>query len=230
MNKWEEFAQENAEYYILTHENIDFNKEEGQNYFFKSGEQDTKTMLLNVLPLLKNKKNALEIGCGIGRLAFAHARIFQEVYAVDVSETMLNKLNGLALKNSVVNVKTFLPSEEWDREDYFDYIYSFIVFQHIVEFPIIEEYIRRIAKAVSYNGIIQLHFDTRKASLLYKLRRFIPDMILPKSQREGIRRNRRSSEDLKKVFNKYGLQIINELYPDSPGHLFILKHIKNTNY
>lgn len=223
MSNWEKLAKDNAEYYILTHEGIDYGSEQGQAYFYQSGEKFTQNTLQNVSDHLFTKNKCLEIGCGIGRLSFAHSKVFEEVYAVDISQTMLDKLKASALKKNVNNIKPFLSHESWDDPDKFDYVYSFIVFQHIKDFGIIESYIERISNCISPSGIIQIQFDTRKATLLYQIRNILPDLFLPKSQRKGIRRIRRKSEKLKSIFKKYNLKIIDELQPDSAQHTFILR-------
>jgi SAM-dependent methyltransferase len=223
MNKWENFAKENAEYYILTHENVDYNTESGQKYFFESGEKEAEELLKKVAPYISGRNRCMEIGSGIGRLALANARHFTEVYAIDVAPTMLAKLNEHAQNKGIKNVKTFLPSENWDKENHFDYVYSSIVFQHIDNFDIIADYIARISRALAKDGVALLHFDTRPASLPYTLRNLAPDFMLPKSQQKGIRRIRRKSGDLKELFKMHNLQVIDELNPDSEAHHFILK-------
>lgn len=220
---WEKFAVENAEYYILSHGKINFSTKEGQNYFFESGQKDTGLLLVNVQDYIKKKEKALEIGCGIGRLVFAHATKFKEVNGVDVSKTMLNRLRALAALKNINNVNTFLSSEHWDKEDYYDYIYSFIVFQHIVSFDIIKDYIRRISKSIHHSGIIQLHFDTRDISLAYLVREVIPDFLLPRPYKKGIRRIRRDADNLRLYFEANNLEIIKELHPNTSNHIFIMK-------
>ena len=58
--------------------------------------------------------------------------------------TMLTKLNKLATERSVYNIKTFLSDDAWDQPEIFNYAYSFIVFQHIESFRIIEDYIQKL--------------------------------------------------------------------------------------
>ena len=123
MSNWENFANENAEYYILTEEGVDYSTEEGRKFFFESGKEFTKHTMQNVSPLLKEKKNALEIGCGIGRLTLPHARLFDNISAVDISPTMLEKLKHTANLNHLTNINVFLPHENWDLIRY-DYAYS----------------------------------------------------------------------------------------------------------
>lgn len=224
MSKWEEFANQDAEYFILTTDGVDYSTEEGQKYFFESGVNFVHSALGQVEDLLKEKGRALEIGCGIGRLTFPHAEQFKMVSVVDISPTMLNKLKRIAKERGVDNINTYLPHEGWDELTY-DYAYSFIVFQHIADFNIIKGYIERISKSLKKGGIAQLHFDTRDESALYTLRNNLPNFLLPKTQKKGIRRIRRSPEKLKESFTRNGLIVAKEINTNSELHTFILKKV-----
>jgi cyclopropane fatty-acyl-phospholipid synthase-like methyltransferase len=222
MSNWEHFANENAEYYILTVDGIDYSTEEGKKYFFGSGAKFFSSTIEHIEERLKEKEHALEIGCGIGRLTIPHARFFNKVSAVDISPTMLSKLKHIAEQNGIENIQCYLPHEKWDDFAY-DYAYSFIVFQHIPDIRIIENYIGRIARSLKKGGIVQLQFDTRAQSFLYIIRNMTPDFLLPKSQRKGIRRIRRSSQQLKSIFEQNKLTILKEFNPNTEMHTFILK-------
>ena len=222
MNTWEKFANQDAEYYILTYENIDYSTEEGQRYFYASGEEDVKILLGRVESYLTNRKAALEIGCGIGRLTLPHARIFEKISGVDIAPTMLSKLAVNARKRDLTNISGFLPDGPWDAQRY-DYVYSLIVFQHIADYNVILDYITRIAAAMNTGAIAQLQFDTRPSAFLYRVRNLFPDFLLPRAQRRSVRRIRRKSGDLRALFVKNGLEIMQELGPDSESHIFLLK-------
>jgi 2-polyprenyl-3-methyl-5-hydroxy-6-metoxy-1,4-benzoquinol methylase len=222
MNIWEKFAREDAEYYILTYDNIDYSTEEGQRYFYASGVEDAKTLLERVESYLTGRKAALEIGCGIGRLTLPHARIFEKVSAVDVAPTMLTKLAVNTKKEMLSNITGFLPHEQWDAQRY-DYVYSLIVFQHITDYNIIRDYITRISRAMNSGATAQLQFDTRPSTLFYRIRNLLPDFLLPRAQRRSVRRIRRKSSDLRSLFKENGLEIMQELAPDSEGHIFLMK-------
>lgn len=223
MNRWESYAKKNAEYYILTNDKVDYSTPEGQAYFFKTGEEFTRYSLDKVEKYLQARGRALEIGCGIGRLTFPHSYLFEEIHAVDISMTMLTKLNKLATERSVYNIKTFLSDDAWDQPEIFNYAYSFIVFQHIESFRIIEDYIQKIARSLKLSGIAQLQFDTRHQSLPYKIRNIIPEFLLPRTYRKGVRRIRRNPEVLRNLFMKFGLHIIKEENANTENHTFFLK-------
>ncbi len=218
---WEQFAKENAEYYIWTENGLDYRTAQGQQEFFRSGQETTKDLMRRAKPYLRVHGRAIEIGCGIGRLTIPHAERFKEIYAVDISPTMLAKLRANAERRGISNITTFLSNESWDRNA--DYIYSFIVFQHIEKTAVIDEYIQRIAGALAPDGVALLHFDTRPQSLLYKIKTLMPDFLLPRPWRRGIRRIRRTPSEIEDIFRKYKLTILHEEGRNSDRHFYLLR-------
>ncbi|URD49459.1 class I SAM-dependent methyltransferase [Chroococcidiopsis sp. CCNUC1] len=223
-NNWENFSTVDPEFYILTHK-VDYSKPEGQKYFYDSGINATETYLSRVKKYLSEYERALEIGCGIGRLTFPHAKIFNEIHAVDISKSMLMKLEATAKVNSITNIRTFLPNEPWDITESFNYAYSWIVFQHISDYSVIKSYIQKIYKSLRKQGIAQLHFDTRSSNIFYQFRNKTPDFLLPKNQRQGIRRIRRKSDELRSLFTSNQFAILDEFSKETSNHTFILQKI-----
>lgn len=216
--QWEQFARENAEYYI------DVTFQGDREKFFSSGRAFVKESLKEVLPRLDDTGRALEIGCGVGRLTLPHAQQFDKVIAVDVSPTMLEKLEEHAEQLGVDNIRTCLPDYPWDH-DPVDLAYSYLAFQHIPELNVIRSYIQRIASCLKSNGkgFARLQFDTRPHTILYRCRNRLPDWLLPKTQRKGIRRVRRKPETLEKIFKWNNLKIVKEEREDTARHIYLLK-------
>lgn len=174
---------------------------------------------------IKNNDRALEIGCGIGRLTVSHALIFKEIRAIDVSEKMLKKLNSLAQQQGINNITTFLPDQEWDQPYSINYAYSFLVFQHIENIITIKNYISGTSFALKKNGIAQFQFDTTPQTFLYKMKNNIPDFLLPKTYRSGIRQIRRNARELLNFFNESGLTLIEEFNTNTENHIFLLQKL-----
>lgn len=92
---WNQLAKEDAEYYILS----DKEKKGGgwdQVSFLNKGKEQwssfKKILSHYGLDGVLSKENiALDVGCGVGRVAFAMASDFKEVFGVDVSEVMIEK-------------------------------------------------------------------------------------------------------------------------------------------
>lgn len=220
-NRWETFAKKNAEMYIDTSLS-EVPEEKRKEKFFKNGQYFTDRTFDKVERRLPDKDRALEIGAGVGRLSLPHARLFKEVMAVDIAPTMLERLNTNAKKANLENIQTFLPEQSWDEASV-SYAYSYFVFQHMPNFNIISNYIQRIAACLKHKGIAQLHFDTREKNLLYNLRNLMPDFLLPRTQRKGIRRIRRSAEQLRELFNRCDLEIVQTYKHNTANTFFVLR-------
>lgn len=210
MADWEQFAKQNAEFFILTRPEVDYSTPGGRAFFFRSGEQETASLLKRVESLLPGHDRCVDFGCGIGRLALPHAKCFKEVYAVDISPTMLAKLRLTCRQRHIQNIRPFLVSDAWDEEGTADYVYSIAVFQHIPEFGAIEKHLQRIRRILKPTGIAQLHFDTRPPNVLYHMRNLLPDVLLPSVYWRGLRRIRRSPVDLVKAFSHVNLKVAEE--------------------
>jgi len=112
----------------------------------------------------KNPKNMsiLEIGCGIGRILIPMSEIFGEVTGVDISEKMIQIAkkylkdisNCKVLENNGSDLSMF-------PDDYFDFCYSIIVFQHVPEKEIVANYIQEVSRVLKTGCIFrfQVHGD-----------------------------------------------------------------------
>jgi ubiquinone/menaquinone biosynthesis C-methylase UbiE len=101
--------------------------------------------------IIENKKpsemNILEIGCGIGRILVPMSKIFGNVIGIDISSEMVQlgqkyvgKIpNCTILENNGINLSIF-------PDNSFDFCYSFIVFQHIPEKQIVENYVKEVSR------------------------------------------------------------------------------------
>ncbi|MEP7354447.1 MAG: class I SAM-dependent methyltransferase [Acidobacteriota bacterium] len=155
-DEWDERARENARFHVATAQ-ADWD----DDAYFASGEdnvfhtvstdpgnvyrgQDPKTM------------RVLEIGCGTGRITRALANLFGEVHAVDVSGEMIAQARiGLAghpnahvYQNNGCDLSVVPPLE-------FDFAYSFIVFQHIPSYEVIESYVREVHRLLKPGGLFK---------------------------------------------------------------------------
>ncbi len=213
-NRWENFAKQDPLHYIDT-------SGSKATEFFEKGETYAARILDETAPYRQGTGIAIEIGPGVGRIAIPIARKFQVVRVVDVSPTMLGHVQENCRKAGITNVETYLPHETWD-EGAADLIYSSQVFRHIEDYAIIEDYLRRSGRCLSPSGCANLMFETRPASILYKLRGMVPDLLLPRDWRKGIQGYRRTPELIKKTLAEAGLQVRAEKAPVSRRHIFIV--------
>ena len=94
-----------------------------------------------------SKMNILEIGCGIGRILIPMSKFFGSVIGIDISSEMVllgqkyvsHIPNCSIVENNGVDLSEF-------SDNSFDFCYSFIVFQHIPEKQIVENYIKEVSR------------------------------------------------------------------------------------
>ena len=224
--RWEQFAQSNPYQYILT-----ALKSTDPAGFWSSGEQ---TVEREVLPLLQRYAVrlgiALELGCGIGRLVVPLAPHFGHVVGVDISPSMIQRAVSFARDNGIRNTtyraingpESFLH-ECGEFAGRCDFIYSLLVFQHIPDFSMIEGHLHVIRVLLHKHGTAYLQFDTRPCSAAYRLKTRLPDCLLPRFWRRGIRRIRRSVEQLEGALERAGLEIVEQQGTGTADHRYTLR-------
>jgi SAM-dependent methyltransferase len=153
---WDERARENARYYVNT-ATSDWNDEE----FFETGRSTVRehilTDMINICQGRDPKTmRVLEIGCGAGRITRALAEIFGEVHAVDVSAEMIAQARRALAgyphvklhKNNGCDLSVLPPLR-------FDFAFSYIVFQHIPSFEVIESYVREVHRVLRNRALFK---------------------------------------------------------------------------
>lgn len=160
---WEKFKQEN-----LSSEAIED--------FFNTGQKHVGKILEITHQYLEpdfQPQHALDFGCGVGRIAIPLASLCTSVTGVDVSESMLQEAAENCTRRGVKNV-TFIKADDalsdvFSLHKKFDFIHSFIVFQHI---PCErgEVIMQQLISLLEDGGIGVLHFTYfKQASWVRKL-------------------------------------------------------------
>ena len=155
--KWNELAKKNAAYYVMT----DYGEEITEEQFRASGEKHYRELIENdsflqsaLLPL--NTKDVLEIGCGIGRITECIAKNFQSVSGVDISEEMIEKARARLARftNATFTATngTIFPFSD----NSFDFVFSFIVFQHMPDKETIAKNLWEIGRVLQSDGVAKI--------------------------------------------------------------------------
>jgi SAM-dependent methyltransferase len=222
-SRWEDFARDDPEFFILTDlDDLRRSGESRHDAFYRSGRETASVLMDAAAPYHEERGVALEIGAGLGRLALAVAPSFEHMRAVDLSETMLGMLGERAADKGIENLSTYLPDQDWSQPESVDFAYSYLVFQHIQKTEVIERYLKLIGTTLKPTGCALLQFDTRGQSLGYRLRNALPDWSLPRAQRRGIRRIRRSADWLAERMKEAGLEVREEQRAQSSMHTYIV--------
>jgi SAM-dependent methyltransferase len=151
---WDVRARENARAYINW---PTVANEEGA--FFSSGREDYVryvTPFLEKMQFDARGKVALEIGCGIGRIARWMAADFGEYIGVDVSPEMIRKASSYQIAHASFRAVSGQDLREIPAGS-IDFVLSFAVFQHIPDKRAIFNYFSETARVLRHGGIFRLH-------------------------------------------------------------------------
>lgn len=155
--KWNELAEKNAAYYIMT----DKSKSDSEESFKLSGEQDVRKFFLEDEVLhsvisTEKKAKVLEIGCGTGRLSEFIAPHVQTLHAVDISEKMILQAQQRlhTLTNAVFTATDGMSFQLED--DSIDVVFSYIVFQHMPSIDIVQKNINEISRILKSSGVAKI--------------------------------------------------------------------------
>lgn len=142
-------------------------------------------------------KEALDFGCGVGRLLPPLAEHFQTVHAIDVSPDMIE----LARSNTydIDNIKFHLELDS--VKDELDFINSFIVFQHIhpTQGMLI---IQKLMSMLRSGGVMALHVTTGDSRPIRAIANWARYRITPLHWIYNLVRGRPVSEPITEM-NKY---------------------------
>lgn len=159
---WDERARLNPRYFIAV------TAAESEEQFRQSGVRDLREMVLKGVTLLPDAC-VLEIGCGLGRLLRPFASSVRELHGVDISSEMVRQ--GREALADLPNVQLHQTSGDLGMfgDSYFDFCYSFLVFQHISNADAVRRYIEEAGRVLKSGGLFRFEVtvseqDTPRAS------------------------------------------------------------------
>ncbi len=232
---WEKFGRQDPYFGVLSHDEYKKSKNNSINseQFFATGQSHVDACLSIIRSYLKpsfSPKRAVDFGCGVGRVAAPMGRIVEEVVAVDVSESMLREAEGNFLRAGLTNIKTALSDDDLSNlNGSFDFIHSFIVFQHI---PVLrgEKILSGLVERLSEGGIGAIHLTYgAKASLLRLIARSARKNIPLFINLENILRRRAFSYPAMQM-NNYKLDKIFSLLQDRGCHKIHMRFSEHSGH
>jgi ubiquinone/menaquinone biosynthesis C-methylase UbiE len=180
---WEKFGKDDPYFGVFTHDKYRKSNltEERKEEFFKTGSCYIDKVLRKIRQCLDPNfefRKAIDFGCGVGRLVIPLAKLAQEVTGVDVSDSMLDEARKNCEAKSIKNV-VFVKSDDdlSHLQDKYDFIHSYIVFQHI---PVKRgaRIFKNLLAHLEVGGVCVAHFtyssDHRGKKLVSLLKRYIP--------------------------------------------------------
>lgn len=150
---WNRRAREDAYFYAAF-----ARQHQSDEEFFASAVETVATLegeLARLAPSPISQRRALEIGCGPGRLMLPMSRHFGEIHGVDISERMValarERLKGIPQARVHVTPNSDLAMFP---EAFFDFVYSYTVFQHIPSRDVVLNYLRESRRVLKPGGIL----------------------------------------------------------------------------
>jgi GT2 family glycosyltransferase/SAM-dependent methyltransferase len=215
---WETFAHTDPQYYIDPTLGPGVALEE-----FRESGRGIVEWAVEWAGELPGHERALEIGCGLGRNTVHLARHFGHVDGVDVSGTMVRRARERGLPANValhaLSGRDLRPLPDAG----YAMAFSHLVFQHVEPLDVIASYLREIARVLQPRGVAVLQFDTRPRSPGLRQAYRLPDRLLPRANRRGIRRHRRDAQVIRGLAEQAGLTIEEELGVASAAHWLRLR-------
>jgi SAM-dependent methyltransferase len=161
---WDERARRNAAWYVdtsLTYEAIDMDR------FFETGRTIVEHAMSGC-PDDLGSDLAVEIGCGLGRIAIGLADRFDAVIGVDISQEMLDRAQQHPKVTYVLGDGTSLSAIS---DGAADLVLSFTVFQHIPKTSVIEAYIAEAGRILRPGGVFAFQWNNTPGALRWRVRR-----------------------------------------------------------
>jgi SAM-dependent methyltransferase len=152
---WNQLGRRNPFGAIITRDN-DPNAGWDAEEFFETGRADAARFLesLDGLGRTVGRREALDFGCGVGRITRALAERFEKVIGVDVARSMIARAREINRDRPgcefVVNRANHLHSFASDR---FDVVYSRLVLQHMPP-AMVRQYVPELIRVLAQGGVL----------------------------------------------------------------------------
>jgi ubiquinone/menaquinone biosynthesis C-methylase UbiE len=175
---WDDRARRNAMHYIANNE-VEWDIES----FYRAGMAEAIALVKPTLityGLAPQGKRVLEIGCGIGRLFPGFSELgFKEIWGVDISPLMIEQ----GRQSCPVRDANFVLGTGRDlgglEDGFFDYVFEYIVFQHIPDKKILSSYMDEVYRVLRVEGVYQLQFCRTPIFTLGRILAVTPDAFHP---------------------------------------------------
>jgi SAM-dependent methyltransferase len=174
--RWDLRARSDAFAYIETARDV-----ASLDGFFELGEHFAAVLVDPVLDGVA-RGQALDHGCGLGRVTRALARRFDEVVGIDVSPEMVRRAEELHPPAEFPNVHfqatdgVHLPLEA----DSVDFVFSYEVFQHLPSHEVMRQNLAEVARVLRSDGLALIHVHRAPgpgAYWLARAKRAVPDRL-----------------------------------------------------
>ncbi len=159
---WDRRARKNAQHFISC------SHAETEKEFWASGQNELESLVLHNVTLAPQARVA-EIGCGVGRLLRPLAKLAREVSGVDISVEMIERARVALADLPNVSVSATRGRLDSFGRASLDFVFSFIVFQHIPSKEAVARYIREAGRVLKGQGVFRFQVDGRSRRKLSRM-------------------------------------------------------------
>lgn len=146
---WDRRAAEDAYFYVAFAQ-----RKQSREAFLATAAENLGIFEADLARLPAGEKRALEVGCGPGRLMLPMSRHFTEIHGVDISGEMVKLARENLTDVPHAHVQQTDGSDlRMFSADFFDFVYSYAVFQHIPSREVVLSYLREIGRVLKPGGI-----------------------------------------------------------------------------
>lgn len=148
--------------------------------FFATGEREVESIqeYINSLGLEMPRGQALDFGCGVGRVTQPLARHFDVCYGVDIAPSMLDLARQY---NKWGDRCRYILNETDDLalfpDNIFDFIYSVITFQNM-DSRYSRKYIQEFTRILAPYGLLIFQIPSEPKTIRQKIKHMLPPTLL----------------------------------------------------
>lgn len=230
---WKKMGKEDPYYGVLSDEKFRINRitEDDLKEFFSSGEvfvQETKDRLKRFFDSSLAESTVLDFGCGAGRLLFPFAKITTKtVTGLDVSADIIamarRRMADLGIENLELTTFDGVSLPELPR---FDFINSYIVFQHI-ETSLGFSLLQQLFEKLKVGGIMQVHLTYGHALPYLTYWNFqLRSKVRFYNYLYSLLKNRKAGPELVMQMNRYPPEKLFNLFSSHSNNV----HVELTNH
>lgn len=167
---WDAAAARNAAWYVDT--SLDYDAPD-MSRFLETGRRIVAETLSDAPITPRDRRVAVEIGSGLGRICAALADHFDEVIGIDISPEMVRRARHLVVdprvRFLVGDGASLAPLEDASA----DFVMSFTVFQHIPEPAVVRGYLVEVGRVLRPGGVLAVQWNATPGPTRWRLRRAV---------------------------------------------------------
>lgn len=180
---WDEYGRSDPLWAILTAPDKKGNRWSIEE-FLQTGRDEIDALIryLDERGMVRNRRRALDFGCGAGRLTHALARYFDHVIGVDIAKSMIDVAKRLHAETPNIEFHVNTSNRiESVPSDSVDLVYTLLVLQHIPP-RYVRQYLAEFVRVLTPGGVLVFQLPSDEVLPLkvegHPLKRLLPRPVI----------------------------------------------------